>query len=951
MHRSTRGLLVLTLALVMSTPAWAQIVSSHLAGTVKDAQGAVLPGVTVTATSPALIGSQVAVTETNGTYHFPSLPEGTYALKFVLPGFQDVTRSNIALSIGQTLTVDAQMQLASLKENVTVTAESPVVDTESTSVGNTMNTAKLIGVPSSSDLWGALAQSPGVRMQGFDVGGSHKVQQSGYSAFGISGQTRIVTEGVDTTEGTSGAGFYQDYYSQNEVSVSGAGQDVSMNTPGAAVISTIKSGGNTFKSLINQTYEGKSFVGDNTNSNITNRGGSASPNLLFWENHDDLGGPIKRDKLWFFVAYNHFHIDKILSGVPQNIATSLGIFNNFTTKETWKPTSKDTLIGYYQWAKKEEPTRGLSATRGPDSTLGEFSPSWMYNGKWERVWSNRLFTELNVGEFGYAFPEQPRVDFTTNPPRHDLATGVDTGAGFAQGGTTGPFTLSRAKPQVYGNATYYLPTKHAGSHDLKLGFEWLNDMSNFASSGTAGPILYLDNNGATDEIRLTDVGTPATLGSTWTVPGDDNKRYAFYGQDRWTANAHTTITAGVRYDHQAPYYTEGKRDPILTDIFAATDHPQKTLFTRGNLAARIGVAYDPKGDGRTAIKAFYGRYYYNFADSFSAVDPGGASSKTFKFNDLNGNRLYDGPQELGALVSATGGVDTTLNTSLKTPHTDEIDLSLQQQFWGQSSFRIAFVRKMTRNNYATYNTSWLGQFTVPVTVPVTLQSIDQGVTGTQNFTVFDVPNSLKGVVNNVITTMPASVNYGAYNYNTIELAFNKRFQKGLFLDTSFDYTRRDDLRNNTASTSPLTQSDPISNAFYLNVYPTVGNRQKTSTWEFHLSSRYELPYQIGIGANFEVQSGWNYARRITVDLPNAGNQNFWMTNLDQNRSDTVPLLSLRLDKSFQLGTHRLTGMLDLFNVLNNAAITNFNLFNGSHYNQVIQPLDPRTLQLGIRFEF
>src|SRR5690348_8141378 len=181
------ALLVVGLGLLASAPGWAQNVNSRLTGTAKDAQGAVLPGVTVTATSPALIGSQVTVTQANGTYLFPSLPSGTYTLKFELQGFQPFARQNIVLALGQTLTVDGTLQVASLKENVTVTAESPVVDTQSTAVGNTMDTAKLIGVPSSSDLWGALAQAPGVRMTGFDVGGSHKSQQSGYSAFGISG--------------------------------------------------------------------------------------------------------------------------------------------------------------------------------------------------------------------------------------------------------------------------------------------------------------------------------------------------------------------------------------------------------------------------------------------------------------------------------------------------------------------------------------------------------------------------------------------------------------------------------------------------------------------------------------------------------------------------------------------------------------------------------------------
>ena len=508
-----RWFLVLLLTAGTANAALAQNMNSRLTGVVKDAQGAVLPGVAVTATSPALIGSQTATTEANGTFLFPQLPPGTYALSFELSGFQTGKRQNIGLALGATLNIDMTMQLATLQESVTVTAESPIVDTQSTAVGSTLDTAKLVGVPSSTDLWGALAQAPGVQMQGFDVGGSHKSQQSGYVAFGISTQHRVVTEGVDTTEGQSGAGFYQDFFSQNEIAVSAAGQDVSMNTPGAAVISTIKSGGNDFRSIINQTYEGSSFVGDNTNSDITKRGGSASPNIVFRESHLDLGGPIVKDKLWFFVAYNYFKIDKVISGVDPGIATDLMSNMNFTSKETWKPSSKDTVIGYYQWQKKSKPLRGLSATRLKDSTLAQFSPGWMYNGRWERVWSNRLFTQLNVGEFGYIFPEQPSVDYKTNPPRTDLVTGVDTGAGFTGGGTTGPFSLGRAKPQVYGNATYYLPTTNAGSHDLKFGFEWLNDMSNFASSGTSGPILYLDSNGATDEIRLTDLGDPAKLGS------------------------------------------------------------------------------------------------------------------------------------------------------------------------------------------------------------------------------------------------------------------------------------------------------------------------------------------------------------------------------------------------------------------------------------------------------
>ena len=186
------------------------------------------------------------------------------------------------LSIGQTLSIDVTLQIATMQESVTVSAESPIVDTQSTSVGYVQTTAQLVGVPSSTDLWGALAQTPGVRMGGVDVGGSHKSQQSNYEAYGLRSQARVINDGVDTTEGAGGAGFYQDYFAQNEIAVSAAGQDVSMNAPGAAIIATIKSGGNQFKGLENITYEGSNFVGDNISTETAARGftGPAGPQVL-----------------------------------------------------------------------------------------------------------------------------------------------------------------------------------------------------------------------------------------------------------------------------------------------------------------------------------------------------------------------------------------------------------------------------------------------------------------------------------------------------------------------------------------------------------------------------------------------------------------------------------------------------------------------------------------------
>jgi len=795
-----RSLLVVLAGLLCAAAAFAQGQSTNLVGVVTDAQGGVLPGVTVTATSPALIGSRTAVTEVNGTYRFPSLPEGAYQLAFELSGFQTYKRTNIVLSLGQTLTVDAQLQVQSLQESVTVTAESPLVDVQTTSVGSTLNTAKLIGVPTATDLWSALARAPGVRMQGYDVGGSHKSEQTGYEAFGVRGQARVVTEGVDTTEGNGGAGFYQDYYAQNEIAVSAAGQDVTMNTPGAAVISSIKSGGNQVRGLLNITYEPTSWIANNIDAESTARGFTGVPNNKFWEFHPDLGGPILRDRLWFFGAYNHFTIDEDITGVPHDRATYQGYYNNFTTKETFKATEKDTLIGYYQIGYLRTPNRNLSALTSPESAATQASNTHMYNGKWNRVWSNRLFSELNVGDFGYHFPQGPLVDYRTNPPRIDTATGVQTGAAFAAAGANGPFVIERNKPQLFATVTYFLPTA-TGSHDLKSGLEWLDDAQLTENTGESGPVYYQDLNGRADQIQLFNFGNPATLRTEWTGADNRNRRLALFLQDRWAVTTRITVTAGVRYDHQRPYYKESTLKPTLSDIFAAATIPGATLLERNTVVPRIGVSIDPTGDTKSAVKAFYGRYYNNLASDFANLNPGGAASRTYRFNDLNGNLLYDGTQELGALVATTGGTTTTLDPNLRVPHTDEIDLSYQRQFWGESSARIAYVRKMVRDVYANFNIARDGQFTVPVAAPVTLRSFDGGVEGIQVFNVFDIPASLRGVVRNQFTNIPDSVGGGSYNYDTIELAFNRRFSGGLFVDSSFDYLRRDELRTNTASTS------------------------------------------------------------------------------------------------------------------------------------------------------
>jgi carboxypeptidase family protein len=950
---------VIALLMSIAAPALAQIDQGRLTGTVTDAQGAVLPGVTVTAKSPSLMGARSVVSEGDGKYSIAALPSGEYELTFELSGFQTIKRGNIKLGLGQILTIDSQLQVAALAESVTVTAVSPVVDMQNTKVGTDFTTDKLVGVPTATDIWAVLGQAAGVRMMGFDVGGSHKSQQSGYESFGVRNQNRVLNQGIDTTEGTGAAGFYADYFANEEVAVSAAGGDVEMNTPGSAVVSTIKSGGNAFKGLENLTYQPKQWVGDNLDDRTRGLGFTGQPNIKFWEGHFDLGGPIMRDKLWFYGAGNRFVIDKIISGVNPAVATDLGKFWNYTTKETFKASQSTTFSGYLQRGLKEKPKRGLSATVSPESAQPQRSWSWIYQGEFQHVATNRLLFSARGGLFGYDFPLLTLVDAKSQPPRINDGT-------FITGAAWNAFDLGRQKPQFTAQSTYYVPDK-GGSHDLKVGFEYLLDIAKYTLTGASGTTRYLDLNGQTDQIQFVDVGDASTLGSSWRGGNDRNLRYAAYFQDRWNPNGRTTITAGVRWDHQRPYYLDGVRDPLIKDvltassgalagqpIFQAQTTPGNTVMTRDSLAPRLGVSYDVTGRGATVLKAFWGRYYYNYADSFTSLNPGGANYKTFRFNDLNRNRLYDGPQELGALVASSGGSSTTIDQSLKKPYADELDLSLEHQFWGETSARVAYIRKHTNNEFQRIDISRLGRFTVPVNVTVNVSDFVNGaatVVGPQTFSLLDLPDRPTPV--NQFINVPD----GSYTYDTLQFAFNKRFRTGLFVQASYDYQWRDELRGGTTNggtpininTSPL-NSDPLAVGFFLNPYATVPNRQESTNWQGRLMGRYVFKYDIGIATNLRMQSGFAYARVVRAALPNAGTMGFYVEPIKNHRSDTTPLVDFRIDKAFPIGKYKVSGLFEIFNILNSNAITNFVLQNG-RFNNIIATLDPRVAQFGIRFDF
>jgi outer membrane receptor protein involved in Fe transport len=960
---SIRTLVLLTAFSLASALASAQT-SGEIQGTVQDAQGLAIPGVTVTLSGDAVLGQQTAVTLQDGTYRFRGLRRGSYDLRFELQGFSALNRAGIIVEGNRTFTVNVLLEVATVSETVTVTGESPVVDVRNTSLSNEFGTEELHDVPSATDVWAVLGQTPGVRMRGYDVGGSHKSQQTAYESFGIRNQNRVLADGVDTTEGESGTGFYFDYYSIEEFTTAAAGSDVEMTAPGSLVVMTMKSGGNDFSGLVHADYEGESFVSDNIDEETASRGFTGNPNLLFWETHVDVGGPIVRDKAWFYGFYNHFRIDKQISGVDPEIATDLGDFDQFGGKLTVQLSQKDQFLGYTNYQLKEKPTRNLSTLIGPDSILAQASWSWAHKAEWQRVWNEKAFSTVAVKHFGFGWPMVPAVDPATNPPRYDQATQVATGAGWNTGGLTGsaPFTFERWKPQITATLNYYVPAA-AGSHDFKFGYDWQIDSRQFGSNSNSGLIRYFDDSTLGRPMNVDEI-TLFNMPENGQIEADSrNQHHDLFVQDTWTLNDRLTLNLGLRYGRQETYFLDSESTPGFDEFFPTGITEGRTLVTWNTFAPRLGATYDLTGEGKTVLKAHYGRYYVNLADAHRRADPANEAWIRYDFLDQNENGLYDGAAELGTVRATSGATGTELralgtpvNPEMEKEFADELSFSAEHQIAPDTSLRVSYVYKHLNADSGQWNIpqqlALLEGRGIPcgdAAFPCPLDAL----TG-EPIRVERVPDDVANVVRTATDTFPGMEG----DYSTVQVALSRRFRSSFFIQGSFDYQWRDEFRSATnEATQPLT-ADPLDvgsdghDTIWQNHSLDVPFRQENTNWGARLLARYVFPREIALSGNIRHQSGWPWAPTQSVSVPGTGSVRVFLDDIANRRSDNVTIADVRLEKGFAFGNgQKLTGMIDVYNLFNSNAVTNFNLRTGSRFEEIIAVVDPRALKIGVRYQF
>ncbi len=975
--RMVKALLVIALCALAGglSPAAAQDFRGRINGVVSDNTGAVLPGVTVTATSPAMIQPQVQVTGGDGSYRFLALNAGVYAIEFDLAGFQKVQRNDVRVVINQTLTVNQQMNVATLQETVTVTGASPIVDTSTTSMGTNFTKELLTEIPNARDVWAAMAQAPGIQMTGFDVGGSRTGNQTGFRSYGFDTQNQTRVEGIDTTEGTAANAGYFDFGSFEEFQVGGAGADSGAFAGGAVFTISVKSGGDRFNGTWYSDYISESQLTDNVPDNLRTANtpddnGMFSRNGLCFDRlgeticrgnatkkqydlNGDFGGPLWKQKAWFFTSWRLNDKYEYITGLGDQTQRSK-LSNKYTFKGTFQVGKSNQIIGFLNKREKLQDLRGISLTTPLSAAYYQSSRNYPWKVEWTSVIGSRAFLDVLYGNWYNFFPLRPVRDFGLydgpwEAPRIDTATNQLS----PTGGNSGYQDQKRYKPQVYATLSYF-KDGWGGSHDLRVGFDWKRDRRSLFNDQPFD-IQYRDNNGALSAVNL------------WNSPvtGINDVVYtAGWINDTFKVTDRLTLNLGVRIENYKDQWPDqefapngipalaGWTDARYSAFVAPTTVSATTVANTTTLAPKVGFAYDLTGDNRTVIKGFIGQSRWNSADTLANQEnPVGRAQLRYAFRscsatlttncDLNGNRLLDSPAELGAFQQTLGGAGfVKVDRDIVRPTSNEVSLNLEREVASGLSARASWVYKNMRNVWGEVDVVRAAGYTVPFTIND--PGLDR-VVGTADDQQFQTLALAAGTGTDRVYTNDERNNA---DFHTAEFALNRRFSDKWMLLTSFGFTWSTMQHDSSGGRSFVYR--PVDTLF------GDGGKETDTLWNYKVVGRYVMPFDIGFSGSWKVQSGFNYARTISVAMPVEGNRTVRVEPIDANRYPSVAILDLRLDKAFDMGRFgRISPTLDVFNVTNSGVPTTVRTTNtaSAPFNEVTAILNPRVIRFGVRFSF
>jgi hypothetical protein len=584
-----------------------------LAGSVKDASGAVLPGVTVEAASPALIEKvRTGVTDGTGLYRLVNLPPGTYTVSFTLTGFNVVRREDVVVAAGVTVTIDADMRVGAVEETITVTGESPVVDLQSASQTRTVTAEVFKEIPSSGSWIQMASLVPAVRASIQDVGGVLGDQTGAQ----ISAHGSRPDDGVSMIDGLRIGNMYISSNLTNmslspllfdEVNVQLSGQVAETGTNGVIMNAIPKSGGNSFHGSALANGSGPGLQANNVTTRLNDRGlNNASTTLkTLYDINGAVGGPIMKDKVWFYATSRYFTNEYYLASryFPADVTQAVRVedrsqqayagtytYDN-NGRVTWAINEKQKLSGWYAYQYKEDPHWLIN--------VFNYSPEAARVTRWHTQLSTTKYTYaatskllFEAGLMAGASPDTIRTDLTRIG---GISLTAQNSGGFLYRAPNSFDWDDRLPSQSFNVSSSYV----TGSHNAKFGFELQR-----------GHFQRNDNNDQTGGIWYTvdTLTNPNPLQVTIQAPlqgyqNNLNYNLGLFAQDRWTVSR-MTLSAGLRLDFlnesTEPFTaTPHKWQPTRNTTFAAV----KNVPNWKDIDPRVSVAYDLFGNGKTALKA------------------------------------------------------------------------------------------------------------------------------------------------------------------------------------------------------------------------------------------------------------------------------------------------------------------------------------------------------------
>ncbi len=1005
---SIKTALFVALATLCLLPMAAQA-QSAFTGTVKDTSGAVLPGVTVEAASDALIEkTRSVVSDADGGYRLVDLRPGTYSLTFSLEGFSSVKREGIALSSDFTMTINTELKVGALEETLTVTGAAPTVDVQSTTKSQVLNRETLDAIPTGRTIQGMGQLITGISLNQPDIGGSKAMQQTYMSGHGAgASQTTVQVDGL-MVNGLDVDGAVQNYFnssmSQEMVyTTSGASADVSGG--GVRLNMIPRDGGNLVSGSLFLGYQNESFQGNNVTDDLIARGVRTADGIGKLANIEGaFGGPIKKDKVWYFVSARNFALDTLpantfygQAGTGSNFvaptptsekAVDPQSIKSVQARIIWQLSQKNKLAVYNDRILKN---RGSAMTAGFDPrTAGIVWNSPIYTTgsiKFTSTVSSRIFFEggfsTNYERYNTIYQEGLRKERGT-PEWYSVINRSDTARGTQWGTGTGVNGMYPDSLSLAGSLAYV-----TGSHNIKVGVQ--DHWGSYRNTRQAnGDLRAQFNNGV--PFQVTILNTPVDY--TDKLKAD----LGIFAQDSWNLKR-LTVNYGARWElfkHGIPEEQSGAGRFVQARTFGPIDMP-----TWKSISPRVGVVYDLFGNQKTAIKASFGKYMQQGTVGFSqSQNPLLLTTQTVAWTDLNGDGNPQGELNCvylsaGCEINVAGNATTARQLpasfgvvapvayapDIKRMYNVESTASIQHELFNGVSVTAGWYRREYFNLRRRFNT---GVSTSDFT-PFTLYSPIDGTPITYN-------NISAAKVSQIATNLvDQNAPDRTMKYNGFEYNFNARIGK----INLFGGGMSERILTNTC--------DDGWNPNLL-LYCNQNETGVPFRTQFKVAGSVPLKYGINIGLAFQSLPGYvqgttaQYALTgvsgpsgITTNNPPAGQGTVWqitrtsaytasspcvaqgkctagqlvdpgMTQASLNVpliapqtefGDRINQLDINFTKNIKIGRFNIQPKLDMFNLLNVASVTSVLGLNygTAAYNVPSVILNPRTIQIGANVRF